>query len=313
MAEQGRTAWSRRSIVAGGIGATLFLPTSAGAASRQTPTASPVPITDRSAWLIARAELTAIQERPDLRIIAMMANDVFTKGHIPGATAIDWPALELGTTTDAAIAEWTGAMREVVASLGIEPASNVVLYDEGTLFAARLWWLMDYLGHDSKRILDGGLPAWQSINGSISLPTAATPSAAIGTVPWPPLRAEMLARLADVQAALGREDVVFVDARTPDEYAAGHLPGAVNVNYPLNAEPDVPRFWKSSELLHALYAAVGVTADKRIIPYCSTGVRSAVTWCALRMIGFPDVALFTGSWAEWSAHPELPVTTGAQP
>ncbi len=123
----------------------------------------------------------------------------------------------------------------------------------------------------------------------------------------------MLAPLADVEAALGREDVVFVDARTPDEYAAGHLPGAVNVNYPLNAEPEAPRFWKSTEALSALYAAVGVTPDKRIIPYCSTGVRSAVTWFTLRMIGFPDVALFTGSWAEWSAHPELPVTTGPQP
>ncbi len=306
-------AWSRRSIVSGGIGAALLLPMAVGAAGRQTPSAIPVSTGDRSAWLIDGAELSVSRHRSDLRIVAVMTNDVFMKGHIPGATAIDWPALELGTTTEAAIAEWTDQMREVVASLGIDAASDVVVYDEGTLFAARLWWLLDYLGHDSKRILDGGFPAWQYMDRPISRDASATPGAAISTMSRAPVRTEVLAPLAGVEAALGREDVVFVDARTPDEYMAGHLPGAVNVNYPLNAEPEAPRFWKSTEALRALYAAVGVTPDKRIIPYCSTGVRSAVTWFTLRMIGFPDVALFTGSWAEWSAHPELPVTTGPRP
>lgn len=291
----------------------MLLSPGVGAAGRQTPSTPPLPTVDRSAWLIDGAELNGVQHRPDLRIVALMANDVFTKGHIPGAVAIDWRALELGTTTDAAIAEWTGAMWEVVTSLGIGPASEVIIYDEGTLFAARLWWLLHYLGHDPKRILDGGYPAWQSMDRPILRGAAATPGAANGTESRIPIRAEVLAPLADVVAALGADNVVFVDARTPDEYAAGHIPGAVNVNYPLNAQSTSPPFWKPTEELRALYAAAGVTPDMRIIPYCSTGVRSAVTWFALGMVGFPDVALFTGSWAEWSAHPELPVTTGSQP
>lgn len=305
-------AWSRRSMIGAGIGAASVLNRGC-AAARQTPPASPVPAGDRAAWLIDRVALNAKHERSDPVIVALMANDVFTKGHIPGAVAVDWPALEIGTTTDAAIAEWTSAMRAVVTSLGIGTASEVVLYDEGTLFAARLWWLLEYLGHGSKRMLDGGLPAWQQAGLPIADEPAATPDVDGSTMTGSPVRPAVLASLAEVEGLLGAPDVVFVDARTPDEYAAGHIPGAVNVNYPLNAQPESPPFWKSNNALRALYAGAGVTPDKRVIPYCTTGVRSAVTWCALTMTGFPDVALFTGSWAEWSTHPELPVTTGSQP
>lgn len=306
-------AWTRRAIVgiafaAGGIALPI-----ADAPARQIPAATPAQAGDRSKRLIRSAELNALRGQPGLRIVALTPKESFAKGHIPGAAAVDWPAMELGTTTDAAIADWAVAMRGLVASLGIDPASDVAIYDDGTLFAARLWWLLEFLGHDTKRVLDGGYPAWRRLGLPVTDDTSGTRASTPGTVSNAPLRADVLAPLADVEAALGARDVVFVDARRPEEYMAGHIPGAVNVNYPLNAEPDAPRFWKSNEALIALYADVGVTPDKRIIPYCSTGVRSAVTWFTLGMIGFPDVALFTGSWAEWSAHPELPVVTGSQP
>lgn len=307
-----RGARSRRAMVGGGLGAALLAPSATGAVARQTPSASAVAVGDRSALLIGSTELATATEQSNRRIVALTPADLFATGHIPGAVAIDWPAMELGTTTDAAIADWTEAMRDVVASLGIGPASDVIIYDEGTLFAARLWWLLHYLGHDAKRILDGGLPSWQQMGMQVT-PGAATPEAAVNRMPETALRPDALAPLAEVEAALGARDIVLVDARTAEEYAAGHIPGAVNVNYPLNAEPGTPRLWKSADALLALYAGVGVTPDKRIIPYCSTGVRSAVTWFTLRMIGFPDVTLFTGSWAEWGVHPELPVRTGSQP
>lgn len=307
-----RMARSRR-VVAGGIGALLLLPGAARGTTGQTPAASPVPGKDRSAWSIDSAELAGAGQRADLRVVALTPSEAYTAGHIPDAVAIDWPAMELGTTTDAAIADWTSAMRELVASLGIGASSDVVIYDDGTLFAARLQWVLHFLGHDAQRILDGGLAAWQQMGLPVTRGTPAVPGLEADVRLEATVRPEALAPLADVRAAVGADDVVFVDARSPDEYAAGHIPGAVNVEYRSNAEPQVPRFWKSNEALLELYEKAGVTPDKQIIPYCSTGVRSAVTWYTLRMIGFPEVALFTGSWAEWSAHPELPVTTGPRP
>ncbi len=116
-----------------------------------------------------------------------------------------------------------------------------------------------------------------------------------------------------MKAALNDPNVVLIDARSPAEYAAGHIPGAINVEFTQNAEPGQPRYWKSARELRAMYAALGATPDKRIIPYCTTGVRSAATYFTLRLIGYEDVTLFTGSWKEWSSHPDLPVRTGNAP
>jgi 3-mercaptopyruvate sulfurtransferase SseA len=71
--------------------------------------------------------------------------------------------------------------------------------------------------------------------------------------------------------------------------------------------------WKSVADLQAMYASAGITPEMHVIPYCSTGVRSANTYLAMRVIGHDAVSLFSGSWAEWTAHPDLPVTKGDKP
>jgi len=315
-----RTRWSRRAVIGGGIGAVaavgiggqqLTVPSVARAATGQTPAASPVASNDRAALLIDAATLARERLRTELRVTALTPPDVFVAGHIPDARTVDWPALELSSTTDDGIAAWTETMKPAMSSLGSGAAFGVVIYDEGSLFACRLWWVLEFLGYDNKVILDGGLPAWTAAG----LPTETGEQDSFTTPGFEEyaLRPEVLAPIVEVAAAVGDPGVAFVDTRNPDEYAKGHIPGAINVNYLLNAEPDLPRFWKSNDALDALYAEAGVTPDKRVIPYCSTGVRSSVTWLTLRMLGYADTSLFTGSWAEWSANPALPVTTGPNP
>ena len=108
--------------------------------------------------------------------------------------------------------------------------------------------------------------------------------------------------------------MVFVDARRfEDEYALSHIPGAINVPFMANAEAEGPKRWKSAAELRAMYEDAGVTADRPVIAYCATGVRSAVTYFTLRQLGYEDVAVFTGSFAEWSSDPSRPVTAGPTP
>ena len=308
------TALNRRQLVVA-AGALAIAPVlnsthvSAGTAAGTPGAGTPaVAVPTRDEILVSAADLATQLAGPEPPVvIALTEAEAFAVGHISGAWQIDWPALELDDTSAGAIAAWAGTTRAQLGALEIMPNATVVIYDGGTLFAARLWWVLDYFGHQTKLILDGGLPAWRADGQPVvTAANDATPPVA-APADYPANADEnRLATLDQVVAALGDPAVAIVDARTADEFAAGHIPGAVNVNYPLNAQPDDPKTYLSGDELTQLYAGAGVTPDKLVIPYCATGVRSAVTYTALRVAGFPNVALYTGSWNEWGSDPETP-------
>ncbi len=288
-------------------------PANGAIASSAVATASPVADSGYAHpdWLVDPAWVEEHAADPTVRIVALTPADVFAAGHIPGAAQIDWPDLEVTDTADPSIARWQGEVETRLTALGIAPADTVVIYDDDTLYAARLWWVLEQLGHADKRLLNGGMSAWTATGGALETgPAAVTPA---GTPYRGTPNTAVLATLETVKDEFEDPSTILVDARTAQEYVEGHIPGAVHVEFTTNAAATAPKLWKSAAELRALYAAVGVTPDQSVIPYCTTGVRSAVTYFTLRLLGYERVALFTGSWAEWSSHPELPKTAGNEP
>jgi thiosulfate/3-mercaptopyruvate sulfurtransferase len=278
-------------------------------AAEATPVASPQSGSGYAhpEWLADAAWLKAHLSDPTVKVVALTPSGDFAKGHIPGAAQIDWTDLTIVETSDQSVATWRGDVERKLTALGVARSDTVVVYDGGTFYAARLWWVLFQLGHADVRILNGGFPAWTAAGGEVETgPSTAKPAAQpyVGTPDE-----SAIATLDEVKAALDNPSVAFVDARAPSEFRAGHIPGAFNVEFTRNGTPTEPRYWKSAADLRALYAAAGVTPDKTVIPYCSTGVRSAATYFTLRLIGYEHVSLFTGSWQEWSSHPELPVAS----
>lgn len=248
----------------------------------------------------------------DLAVVALTPAADFAAGHVPGAAQIDWKALEIVETSDGSLANWRSAVETILAGLGVERDDSVVVYDGGTFIAPRLWWILHQLGHEDVRVLNGGLEAWVADGGELETGDSRVTPAAEPYVGVP--NEEALVEIAEAEAALDQDDALFVDARRfEDEYAVGHIPRAINVPFMANAQAEGPKLWKPAAELRAMYEDAGVTPDRRVIAYCATGVRSSVTYFALRQLGYEDLGVFTGSFVEWSSDPARPVTTGEAP
>lgn len=262
----------------------------------------------RSGALVTVDWLTEHLDDPSLVLVGFMPPEDFEAGRIPGSVQVNAPELEVIDTSDDSIGSWHQATQELLGNLGISRDSTVVTYDAGTLFSARLWWILHYFGHAKIHVLDGGLPAWQEAGHDVE--TGAFEAPAGGDAYEGEPNADLLAQMDEVMGLLEDPDTVILDARTPEEHAEGRIPGAVNLNFPLNADPDAPKFFKSADELQAMYDEIGATADKLVIPYCASGVRSAVTAFVLHLLGYENVALYTGSWLEWGEDPDAPKEAG---
>ena len=195
----------------------------------------------------------------------------------------------------------------------------VVAYDDyDHIFAGRLAWALRYAGHEAVRVLDGGWSRW-SAEGRPTTREVPRRAPAIFT----PQRRRELRRTADeVAAALGRADVLLVDARAPEQYAGlvraagrgGHIPGAKNVPYARLIEATTGRFL-SDDGLRRVFAESGIDAahlPREVIVYCNGGVSCTVPLNALRILGRDDVAVYDGSWNEWGNDDTRPAEVDAK-
>jgi len=270
-------------------------------------TAVATPVGTRAPLLIT-AEALLTQPGAD-QMVATMPRRAFGAGHIPESIHLDWAELALADTSEASVASWTEAMRELVAVRGVRADRPIALYDEGSLFAARGWWQLAYLGYDLPVVLDGGLPAWEEAGGQVEAGEAGIMPVEAPLLTDAPVRRELLATKDEVLAALDDPRVVIVDVRSPQEYRAGHIPGAQNLPYIDTSVATSPPFFKAPDELREMYEGLGASPETRLITYCSTGVRGAVGFFAARLAGLERAALYVGSWDEWNADPETPKET----
>jgi thiosulfate/3-mercaptopyruvate sulfurtransferase len=282
-----------------------------------------------SSTLFSTADLAARLSDPALVIVDIRhdlaqpdhwGEDRYRESHIPGALFAhidrDLSARKTGRNGRHPLPS-PQASEALFSRLGIDAQKQVVAYDQGSgMFAARLWWMLRWLGHDAVAVLDGGFDKWVREGRPVETTVRAPGPAAFSARHVGPL-----VHADDVLRCLGTRDCMLVDARAPERYrgevepldpVAGHIPGARNRPYGSNIAADGT--FKSPEALRREFAALlGATPLERVVHYCGSGVTACHNALAMEIAGLPGTRLYPGSWSEWCADTSRPVARGEEP
>jgi thiosulfate/3-mercaptopyruvate sulfurtransferase len=207
------------------------------------------------------------------------------------------------------------ALAARLARCGVSNETQVIAYDDaGGMYAARLWWLLRWLGHDQVAVLDGGMPAWQRADYPV---TKEVPTPKPAVFNWrasakPVDASYILSHLHDSQ-------LLLIDARGADRFRGenetldpvpGHIPGAINRPFRDNLNAD-GRFKPAKQLNEEFDKILKQKPVENIVAYCGSGVSACHNLLALELAGLPGAGLYPGSWSEWCSDRARPIATGA--
>lgn len=252
--------------------------------------------------LISVADLSKELKKPDYILVSGEIETEYAKVHITGSVNVSYKAFFKPGDIEGLLID-NNEIAKILGDNGISEKKTIVLYDEGSMkYAGRLYFILKYMGAPKVKILDGGLEAWKAGR----KPVTKNPTNVSKTTFTPKVNNALMASMADVKAAKGKADVVLVDSREAGEFkglenkSTGHLPGAINLDH--TTLIDAKHLLKPKAEIEKMLTAMGITKDKTIILYCSTGVRSSKEYFVLTsVLGYPKVKVFDGGYNEWKA------------
>ncbi len=277
--------------------------------------------------LISTEELSAHLEDPDWAIIdcrfsladTALGRREYEQRHIAGAVYahldedLSGPIIP-GQTSRHPLPE-IDAFAQTLSKWGIDEQAQVVAYDSlGGAIAARLWWMLRWLGHEVVAVLDGGWPRWEKED----RPAAGGVETRKPRRFTPHPRPELLVNAGQVQELRANPAYRLFDARSADRYrgenetldpVAGHIPGALSLPFGDNLARD-GAFLPVEELRARFEAQMSRVPAQHVVFYCGSGVTAAHNVLAMAHAGLGEAKLYAGSWSEWITHPERPVATG---
>lgn len=276
--------------------------------------------------LISPADLSALQAAGEAVVIDTRDPETFAAGHVPDAVNMHDIFTFLATSDPDGMVELKEKFATEFAAAGLDGRKTAVIYEAsmntGFGQSCRGYFLLSFLGYPKVRVLHGGYAAWTAASMPVST-EASTPTP--GGFDIDPHAARVMMTCDDMKAALDDPAAVILDVRDVDEWIGtssspygvdfcprkGRIPGAKWIEWYrlMKPGPSGPMMKAKEEVL-AECATVGITAKTPVKIYCFKGARASNTFLALREAGIEDVAIYFGSWNEWSRDPSLPIEEG---
>lgn len=240
-----------------------------------------------------------------IRIVDLRPAADYAKGHVPGAILLDEAGLRNSSDNETYLPT-PAAFEAMVRKLGIDRRTRVVAYDaQGGRSATRLWYCLSVFGHDRFSLLDGGWPKWERERRPVGTEVPTVEESRFRAAARPS------ALSCPTSSVLARKTgTIVLDVRSKDEYTGvksmvpgkpgGRVPGAVNVEWLENLEPETLLFRGANDL-RALYESRGVTPDKEIVTYCQSGGRASLSLFALHLLGYRRIKMYYGSFGDYSS------------
>jgi thiosulfate/3-mercaptopyruvate sulfurtransferase len=268
--------------------------------------------------LLGEPRLAVVDCRFDL-MKPEAGRQAYLTAHIPGARYADLNrdlSAPIGPHTGRHPLPSPGAFAAWLGTIGIGNDTQVIAYDEGNgSMAARLWWMLRWLGHGAVAVLDGGFQAWAGHGGALEAGEPAGPHLEHFA---PVVDLNAVLTTAELERALRDPKTLLVDARAPERFAgtvepidpvAGHIPGAVNHPFTANLGPD-GGFLAAGELGHRWQARLQGADAGNLVAMCGSGVTACHNLLSLEVAGISGGKLYAGSWSEWIRDPRRPIARG---
>lgn len=262
--------------------------------------------------LVETADLANLLSQPGVRVLDARPPEEYRQGHIPGAVNLPAPSTDSLESNRQGFPLPLDRAQDLFRAAGVNAGSRVIVYDnQGNRFSARVFYVLEFFGHQHAQVLNGGFPKWQREGRPTTIEAPSVPAGDFVAA----ARGDVIATSEWVAKHLADAKVKVVDARSPEEFSGesvqgprgGHVPGAVNIEWTRALDAGDVKTILASADLEKLLAAAQVKPEQEIVTYCQSGMRASLIYFALRLLGYPRVRLYDGSWADWSPNTGLPV------
>lgn len=262
--------------------------------------------------LLEAEEVQARLDSDDVIIVDLCKHDVYAQVHVPGAIHLDYAQIVATRPPVMGLLPDAETLGELFSAMGLSPDKHVVAYDdEGGGRAARLIWTLDAVGHKRSSMLNGGLHAWLNEG----FPTVSTEQHHDSSTYPVQVDPTPVADRDYILTQLANDNAAIIDARSPEEYRgerkfaarAGHIPGAVNMDWFLLMDRERNMRLKPVDELRTMLEERGISNEKMVITYCQTHHRSALTYFVLKLLGYTHIKGYPGSWSDWGNREDTPI------